>query len=432
MNKNMNFMNIYTQKENNYTNMKKIISIILIILLISSNITIISADTNKNAINISSALVFNCLNHKNLESSFKWLYSNEIFYENEVLNISWQKQQPKYLCLQFNKCPENITLIEYHEENIINKYTIKKIYDQVITLNNETTKVQLVSYTNKIELNRILAYTEGILPEPFYNWIETPDRLDYLVIGAHPDDDVLFMGSVIPTLQDQGYIGTTVYITTQKRVRISEALSGTWCMGSKYQSIFLHFPDIPQGRRFDQAEDFKEEDVTLALVRLFREKKPFVVFSHDVKGEYGHWQHVITSSSVVNAAKLAADKSYDEKSYNEYGTWEVKKVYLHLYNQNTYQFNIHTSIKSLDGKTAYEVAKIAFTKHESQAKTRYHVYDDNEKYAMSKFGMIYGTVDVGDNIFDNINQAELYSSLTYRFITYINNFNERIINKCIY
>ena len=46
--------------------------------------------------------------------------------------------------------------------------------------------------------------------------------------------------------------------------------------------------------------------------------------------------------------------------------------------------------------------------------------------------MIYGTVDVGDNIFDNINQAELYSSLTYRFITYINNFNERIINKCIY
>ena len=283
MNKNMNFMNIYTQKENNYTNMKKIISIILIILLISSNITIISADTNKNAINISSALVFNCLNHKNLESSFKWLYSNEIFYENEVLNISWQKQQPKYLCLQFNKCPENITLIEYHEENIINKYTIKKIYDQVITLNNETTKVQLVSYTNKIELNRILAYTEGILPEPFYNWIETPDRLDYLVIGAHPDDDVLFMGSVIPTLQDQGYIGTTVYITTQKRVRISEALSGTWCMGSKYQSIFLHFPDIPQGRRFDQAEDFKEEDVTLALVRLFREKKPFVVFSHDVK-----------------------------------------------------------------------------------------------------------------------------------------------------
>lgn len=385
--------------------MKKIISIILICLFILCNINSITY-ADDNAIDITSTLRFNCDYHDNLYTTLKQIYTSDRFRPNEVLTITWKNQIPVYIGLQFHRLPDNVIVTEYKDNNIINSYTLLKLYDQAIQINTETTSITLTSENGMI-IDRIYAYTEGKLPEPFYNWNETPDKVDYLVIATHPDDDVLFMGCVIPILTDKGYIGTTVCVTTPNRTRLSEELSGAWYMGTKYQSIFLHFQDIPHGQRFNRGSEFKEIDVTLSLVRLFREKKPLVVFTHDIKGEYGHWQHLIVSKSVIEAAKLANDPSYDEESYNKYGTWEVKKVYVHLYKENTYQFDIHTSLESFDNMTAYEIAKIAFTKHKTQQNTRFHVYDDNEAHAMSKWGMAYGTVNVGNDIFDNIKEDKV-------------------------
>ena len=149
--------------------------------------------------------------------------------------------------------------------------------------------------------------------------------------------------------------------------------------------------------------------MTLALVRLFREYRPLVVFTQDLNGEYGHWQHMIVAESVIEASRLCADPTYDDVSCAQFGTWEVKKCYVHLYEENPFVMDIRTPLQSRGGRTAYEVAKDAFRFHTSQSSGRFIVQSETDKSAMNRFGMAYGTVEAGNDVFDNIDPTLLSS-----------------------
>jgi hypothetical protein len=72
--------------------------------------------------------------------------------------------------------------------------------------------------------------------------------------------------------------------------------------------------------------------------------------THDQKGEYGHWQHRIVSQAVCEAVDLAADASYDPESANQFGTFQVKKLYLHLYPENTIQLDVLSPLPRFDSQ----------------------------------------------------------------------------------
>lgn len=143
---------------------------------------------------------------------------------------------------------------------------------------------------------------------------------------------------------------------------------------------------------------------------MLREYGPLVVFSHDLNGEYGHWQHRIVASSILEACRYAADPEYDPLSLEEFGTWEVKKCYLHLYEENPLVMDVSTPLESRGGRTALEVAKDAFKLHRSQQNGRHEVEDENGKHPLNRFGMVCGTVEAGSDVFDNIDPALLRRS----------------------
>ena len=333
------------------------------------------------------------------------------YFPYEQIRLTWEKAPKKavYLCIQWGTPPERVRIRQLDENGaLLSDAYADPVYDGVIPLTENTAAVTVTAGPEGMEFARIALFSEGTLPAPFFPWKDTPKGMDYLIVSTHPDDDVLFMGGIIPTYgAEQGYVGTVAYVTIPSRKRVNEASLCAWEMGTQYRPVFLGFSDIGQPVKDNYLNRFLPETVTLALVRMLREYRPLVVFSHDMNGEYGHWQHKIVSASVLEACRLSADPEYDPLSYAEFGTWEVKKSYLHLYEENLLIMDISTPLESRGGRTALEVALDAFKLHKSQQNGRHEVEDENGKYAMNRFGMAYGTVEAGNDVFDNIDPALL-------------------------
>ena len=122
--------------------------------------------------------------------------------------------------------------------------------------------------------------------------------------------------------------------------------------------------------------------------------------THDVNGEYGHWQHIVVANAIQAAVVDAADPSYDTESAERNGVWQVKKLYLHLSETNPIFISATVPLQAFDGRTGWEVAQEA-----------YQCHCNNEKEnSLEKFGLVYTAVglDTGINdMFENIDPAAL-------------------------
>ena len=139
-------------------------------------------------------------------------------------------------------------------------------------------------------------------------------------------------------------------------------------------------------------------------VSILRRVKPEVVLTQDFNGEYGHAAHQITAYMTVNCIGYAADPTYDQKSYDAYGVWQVKKMYAHLYQENQIVMDWQQPLTAFGGKTSLEVAKEALWCHVSQRALTYQMLESGP-YDCRLFGLYYTAVgpDVEKNdFFENI------------------------------
>ena len=111
-------------------------------------------------------------------------------------------------------------------------------------------------------------------------------------------------------------------MTYQQRLRLNEALMGAWTMGERGYPLFSMLPDVYL-EKYLSAVQFSYDIVLQYMVRCYRQYKPLVVFTQDLEGEYGHWQHKQTARCALDAIPLAADSTYDRESAEKYGVWQV-------------------------------------------------------------------------------------------------------------
>ena len=324
-------------------------------------------------------------------------------------SLTWEALPDARLCLQWYRIPENVSVLQYGADGTLLRDERLGAYPETITpllKDARRAVVQIGEAEEDLWLCRV--YGEGELPEPFHEWQETPDRLDYLLISTHPDDDVLYLGSVIPIYgAEKGYVGTVVYVTTQSRKRVTEAENGAWAMGLRYRPVFFGMRDVGRDPTDAQKALFPYDELLLKTVRAYRSLRPVVVFAQDRKGEYGHWQHKLTSKAAREAFTLAADPTFDPESAEAYGTWQVQKLFLHLYPDDTIMLDAHTPLSFFGGRDAFEVACDAYKKHKSQQKFHFRVTRDEKKYAFNRFGMAEGVVPVGTDVFDCVEPSLL-------------------------
>ena len=255
----------------------------------------------------------------------------------------------------------------------------------------------------------------GGMPSDYHPWLPTPEKTDMLVIATHPDDDVLFMGAMVPTYgAERGLECSILYLTGRNRVRRTEALNGAWTMGLRTYPFIAGMYDISNNLQEEMEYRFTVGDAERTIVRYIRRVRPEVVVTHDTGGEYGHWQHIVTAEAAQLAVIDAADPEYDRESYEQYGAWQVKKLYLHLSRTNPISISAEVPLEAFGGKTAWEVAAEAFQCHESQLQHGM-TCSNTGVFSLERFGLVFSAVgeDTGMNdMFENIDETELTNYAT--------------------
>lgn len=260
-----------------------------------------------------------------------------------------------------------------------------------------------------LRINDLFVLSEGDLPDWVQVWQPTEEKADILFLSTHPDDELIFFGGAIPTYAvEQQRKVVVAYFSRSNTTRSSELLNGLWHMGVRTYPVIGNFKD-------SYAKNLKAAYKTAGgkgkvnewIVGLYRQYKPEVVVTQDTNGEYGHKQHMMIADAAQNCIALAANEDEFTASTIAYGTWQVKKLYLHLYPENQITFDWTVPLKSMNGATGIELAEEAYTLHKTQASSGMSVTETGTKYDNRMFGLAFTTVgedvrkdDFLENIYD--------------------------------
>ena len=270
----------------------------------------------------------------------------------------------------------------------------------------------------------IFLFTEGELPKWVQIWEPPYANADMLVLPTHSDDEQLFFAGVMPYYAGEcGLKVQVIYMTNhwRRNDRPHELLNGLWTVGIRAYPIVSEFPDDARsyGSRGQTGEEvlknaltvYDEYEVTKFQVEMIRRFRPLVIVGHDINGEYGHGAHRVNSYTLTRALEMSYDPDQYPESAEEYGTWDVPKTYLHLWNKNKIVMNWDIPLAHFNGKTAFEMAKLGYACHISQQGTRYTKWISQYKASEIKtynpclYGLyrsMVGEDEIKDDFFEKI------------------------------
>ena len=255
----------------------------------------------------------------------------------------------------------------------------------------------------------IHVYGPGEVPPEAPRWEEL-DKADLMIIVAHPDDELLWFGGMLPTYAGERGLRVQVVYATSKGGRKLELLQGLWTCGVKYYPVLFDLDDKKMKTKDEMYKVWREGYFTRLLYEAVRKYKPEVVATHDFNGEYGHMAHVLTAEKVALVVKTAGDASKSPSTAKKYGAWQVKKLYVHLWEENQIHLDWTKPLSAFGGETSISVATRALDCHVSQVKSeRGWNMSRADDYDNGLFGLYYTTVgpdEAGDDIMEHIDLTE--------------------------
>lgn len=262
-----------------------------------------------------------------------------------------------------------------------------------------------------LKLHEVTVWGEGKLPDSVHVW-QAVEKADMLVLSAHPDDEHIFLGGLLPTYAaERGMDVQVAYLTYGSISRIEELLNGLWTAGVRIHPVLVQREDKKTTSLKRAYHYWDRDELCEWLVGLVRKYRPNVMVTHDVDGEYGHGAHM----AAADVAMFAYDHSGDSAYLPESGeAWQMDKLYLHLYETNQQKLDWNAPLSFFGGKTGLEVAADAFACHVSQqgqkfkdAEGRVFVCEviDGGWYDNAVFGLYGSQVGpdvIGGDLFENV------------------------------
>lgn len=253
-------------------------------------------------------------------------------------------------------------------------------------------------------ISELFVLGEGTVPAYVQRWQQPEEACDLLLLFAHPDDEVLFFGGTLPTYAgERGYNVVAASLTPSTGKRRSELLNSLWSLGVSNYPVFGIVYDSHSNRlptAYQKAGG--EAKVHRWAVELLRRYKPQVVISHDTGGEYGHGQHKLAADAMLTAFDLAALPDKYKESAQQYGIWQVQKLYLHLYPENTLEMDWDIPLSAFAGRTGFEMAQQGYLFHQSQQHLeQFQVEPRQSPHSSYRFGLARSMVgpDIQKNDF---------------------------------
>ena len=265
------------------------------------------------------------------------------------------------------------------------------------------TKIRVLATSKeRLRIAEIQLFGEGEKPAEVQDWQDL-DKADIMLLACHPDDEVLWFAGLMPVYADRGYKVQLAMMTPANEERQLELLQSAWHCGMRYYPYFIGLHDKNGHKNLERQYSLwkSKTRVHRLVTECFRRFRPEVVVTHDENGEYGHSAHKATADSAKICLKYAANKNKYLESVKKYGTWQIKKLYLHLYPKNKVTMDWSQPLVSFGGKTGFDIAGEAFLYHVSQVKIGHYEFKPVGDYDNTAFGLFYTAVgpDTGKNDF---------------------------------
>lgn len=296
--------------------------------------------------------------------------------------------------IKWNKAVQPYELITDTETLSCGEYGF--LHEFIALDNPSTTLTFSLPSENPMGIYSIRIFSDHQVPEDVQIWQPPCEKADILLISAHSDDEILFMGGIIPTYgAEQGARVQVAYMTefwSTSPVREHEKLDGLWTDGLRTYPVCGNFKDIYTENLGDAEKKYDLEAMTSYVAEIIDRFQPQVVVTHDFNGEYGHGFHMLTAKAVAAGLEAAS--------------FEVPKAYFHLYPENSIHMELNLPLESMGGKTALDVAKEAYLQHKSQQWCWFYV-SDTYKYSCADFGL-YRTAVGPDETASMLDHITLY------------------------
>ncbi len=273
-------------------------------------------------------------------------------------------------------------------------------------------RIRLESTAQKVfAITELYLLGEGDIPDWVQRWQPQHEKADLMILVGHPDDEMLFFGGMIPTYAGEKGMNVVVcYLTCNTPGRRSELLNGLWYCGVRNYPDIGNFWDKYSLKLKPQYDAWGKATVLNYVTGLIRRYKPEVIATQDVNGEYGHGAHRVCADACLQCVTLAANPDKYKTSADEWGVWQPKKLYIHMYKKNKVEFDWDIPLESQNGKTGFETAVEAYKMYVSQQQPQYRVEPRDSEKSCYLFGLAYTAVgpDVKKNDpFENIDPSTL-------------------------
>ena len=274
---------------------------------------------------------------------------------------------------------------------------------EYVRLESPSDSVEITLPEQSTVLGEISAYSVGSPGADVQVWQRPDEAADILIFSAHADDELIFMGGLIPYyaavcgLRVQVCYMTTNYDPANRspyrlnyRFRPHEALNGLWTAGDRVYPVTNMVRDRSCETLWEAERIYGKDQFCEFQTEMIRRFKPLVVVTHAEGGEYGHGAHILTAFSVERAVKAAADPSQFPESAERYGVWDTPKTYLHEYvgDEPITVLNYEEPSDALGGLTPFEAAQAAYRKHLTQQQWEiFAVYGFGDRHDSHRFGL---------------------------------------------
>ena len=257
----------------------------------------------------------------------------------------------------------------------------------------------------KLEICEISVFGAGRIPTWVPRFREPQEQVDLMLLSAHPDDEVLWFGGLLPYYAgERDKECLVVCFAFNAYHRRLELLDCLWTCGVEAYPVFAGYQDYFTSTLKDMYRYWRKPYLYQDVCDLYRRYRPQVVVSHDKHGEYGHGAHQAVSDAARKAVALAADETQHTATAKTLGVWQVPKVYIHLWPEGEITMDWHQPLQAFDGKTAQEVAQEGYACHTSQQHKQWAVLDGGE-FDNSRFGLFYSAVGPdmkGNDLFEHL------------------------------
>ncbi len=318
--------------------------------------------------------------------------------------------QAVLLTMEWNVKPDSFTaeLFSADGQLISSETRTTVYYNDWVALTPDTCRAVITPLGKDAALSTVRVYADDYSRHAVQTWGPSPEKLDLLLVSTHQDDELLFLGGTLADYAARGAKVNVLYTAEGERMRMREALDGLWTAGLRGYPIVLGLPD-EQGMSITQAESrWAKYDPQKLLVRALRQYKPEVIVTQDFNGEYGHGQHKATVHMTAEGVTLAADPNYDPESVQLYGVWQVKKLYIHCYQENQVVMDWNRPLDETGVITPLFLTKEAYDKHRTQ-QAYFSIQKSDREYDNSRFGLYFTAVGPDEKKNDFLEHIDWHS-----------------------